>query len=99
MVDLEKLLGKIEKIDSKLANQVKEIIQESERIKIITENIPGVGIYRNTPGEQGKFIEINNEMCKLFGYESKEEFKQVSVSDLYWDYKNRKRISDKLVDM
>ena len=63
----------------------------------ILDNI-NVGIYRNTPGPKGKFIEVNKALIKMFGYITKEEFlKKVHPSDVYIDRLQRKKFSDLLV--
>ena len=66
-----------------------QALKESEKkYRSLTENI-NVGIYRSTADPQGKFIEANPAIIAMFGYESREEFLGISVSDLYWDPKHR----------
>jgi len=67
-----------------------------EKYKNFTENID-IGIYRNTPGRKGKFIEINSAMYKMFGYEDKNSFLSVNVSDLYKFPTDRIKFSKKLI--
>jgi PAS domain S-box-containing protein len=55
-----------------------------------------VGVYRNTPGEGGRFLEANPALIAMFEAESKEELMRHQVSDFYVDPAQRKRFSDKI---
>src|SRR3989338_8052519 len=71
--------------------------RKSKNIDTSIFNNINVGIYRNTPGPTGKFIEVNNSLVKMFGYASKEEFlKKVRPADTYVDPLERKSFSDLL---
>ena len=73
-----------------------ETLRKSEdKFRTLTNNL-NVGVYRNTPGPQGKFIEANPAIVKMFGFENREEFLAVNVSDLYQDSPDRVKSSDKL---
>ena len=77
--------------------QAEKILKESEeKYKTLTENI-NVGIYRNSVGPKGKFIEANPAIIKIFGYESKDEFLSTNVSDLYQNSDNRKKFNEKIL--
>jgi PAS domain S-box-containing protein len=54
-------------------------------------------VYRNTTGPSGKFIEANPAIVKMFGYDSREEFLSVSVSDLYKNPNDRKEYNSKML--
>ncbi len=71
------------------------LIESEEKYKTLTNNL-AVGVYRNTPGDEGKFLEINPFHYKMFGYDSKEEFLEINVSDLYVDPEDRTELSRKL---
>ncbi len=74
-----------------------EAVRNSEgKYRGLTENI-NLGIYRNTVGPEGKFIEANPAIIGMFGYKSKEEFLAVSVSDLYQNPEDRKKFNDKML--
>ena len=63
----------------------------------ILNNI-NVGIYRNTPGPKGRFIEVNATLVEMFGYTDKEEFlKKVYPSYTYFYPKERKIFSNLLL--
>ncbi len=71
---------------------------KSKNIDTSIFNNINVGIYRNTPGPMGKFIEVNNALIKMFGYFNKEEFlRKVRPADTYANPQERKRFSDLLV--
>ena len=70
--------------------------ESEEKYKTLTENI-NVGIYRNTTGPKGKFIEANPAIVKIFGYKDKEEFLKVDVADLYQNPKDRKRFNESIL--
>lgn len=79
----------------KLAEE--ELQKSREKYKTLTENI-NVGLYRNTSGVKGRFIEANPAMVKMFGYDNKEEFLSIRVCDLYQGPEDRKKLSKKLSD-
>ncbi len=77
--------------------QTEKALRESEeRFKTLTENV-NVGIYRNTVGPKGEFIEANPAIIKMFGYGSKEEFLAVNVSDLYQQPDGRRSFNEKML--
>ncbi len=75
--------------------KVEEILRRSEeKYRTLVDNLD-VGITRVTPGEKGKHIEVNPAMSKILGY-TREELLQKSVSEIYQDPAERKKISDKI---
>ncbi|MFC1715507.1 PAS domain S-box protein [Candidatus Poribacteria bacterium] len=76
--------------------QAEKAFRESEgRYRTLTGNL-NVGVYRNTPGPKGRFIEVNPAHFGMLGYESKEEFLAVDVADLYQNPEDRRKLSEKL---
>lgn len=59
-----------------------ELEKSEEKFRTLVNNI-NIGIYRNTGGPEGRFLEANPAIVKMFGYSSQEEFMRVSVSSLY----------------
>ncbi|MCX6564129.1 MAG: PAS domain-containing protein, partial [Candidatus Aminicenantes bacterium] len=54
--------------------RTEEALRKSEeKYRGLAENI-NLGIYRNTVGPEGKFIEANPAIIGMFGYKSKKEF-------------------------
>jgi PAS domain S-box-containing protein len=70
--------------------------QSEERYRSLMDNL-NVGVYRNTPGPKGKFIEANPALVKMFGYSAKEELFEINVSDLYEHPEDRTQINEKLL--
>ena len=107
---LEKNLRKEQSLtrDLKLSNEqlerennerraAEESLRKSqERFKTLTNNL-NVGIYRNTIGPSGRFLEANPAIVKMFGYESKKEFLDIQVSDLYKEPEGRKKFNEKML--
>ncbi|MGA1824027.1 MAG: PAS domain S-box protein [bacterium] len=95
-VDTLKPTGMI--LDSMIEReQMEQALNRSEqRCKELIENLP-VGLYRNTPGPDGKFIMANPAIARMFGYDSVEEFMQHSVAECYIDTKKRELFVNKLI--
>jgi PAS domain S-box-containing protein/putative nucleotidyltransferase with HDIG domain len=70
--------------------------ESEEKYRTLTENV-SVGVYRNTVGDDGAFIEANPAMVKMFGYRDRDEFLSVRVSDLYQNPEERRSINIKLL--
>jgi two-component system cell cycle sensor histidine kinase/response regulator CckA len=74
--------------------RAEEAVRMSEdRYRGLTEDI-NLGIYRNTAGPEGAFIEANPAIIGMFGHNSKEEFLATNVADLYQNPADRNRFSD-----
>lgn len=70
--------------------------QENEdRFRSLANNL-NVGIYRNTPGPEGRFIEANSAIVGMFGFDSKQEFFNSRVVDLYQNADDRFRFNEKM---
>ncbi|MFI5260354.1 MAG: PAS domain S-box protein [Candidatus Paceibacteria bacterium] len=69
----------------------------SDKYRLLVDNL-SVGVYRNTPGPEGHFLEANPAMIAMFEGGSKEEFMKHNVSDLYQDPVKRKSFVDKLMN-
>lgn len=78
----------------KLAEHLR--LEAQERYRDLVNNLP-VGIYRNSAGPQGHFLEVNPAIVAMFEAESTEMFLQYSVSDLYRNPAQRQAFSDKII--
>jgi len=77
--------------------QVEKALKESEvKFRTITENV-NVGIYRNTSGPDGQFLEANPAFIQMFGFNSRDELMNIKVSDLYIQSDNRNRFNKKML--
>ena len=84
-------------IDITRQKKTQEALRQSEgKYRTLTNNL-NVGVYRNTAGPKGRFIEANPAIVQLFGYESREEFFEASVSDLYQNPDDRKKFNKKIM--
>ena len=72
-----------------------QLVDSEKKYRSLTENI-NVGVYRNTPGAKGRFIEVNPAFLKIFGYKNKSSVLDLHVSDLYANPNERRKTSDKL---
>ncbi len=85
----DEMAGKLEsKERDRLLAQV--AIQESEnKYRTLVDNL-NMGIYRSSGNPQGRFIQANPALAKMFGYDSVDDIMQISVSDLYQAPEERK---------
>jgi PAS domain S-box-containing protein len=65
----------------------KELEESEFKYKNLTDNL-NVGVYRNN-GPEGRFIEANPAIVKMFGYENREEFLEINTSELYQNQVDR----------
>ena len=72
------------------------LMEGEARYRTLTNNL-NVGVYRNSGGPEGRFIEANPAIIKLFGYDGREEFFELNVSDLYQNPEDRKKFNLKMV--
>jgi len=76
--------------------EAEERLRESEEEhRTLIDNL-SVGVYRNTGGPKGRFIRANPAIAQMFGYDSVDAFKEVSVADLYVDPEERQRFVDQV---
>lgn len=62
----------------------------------LVENL-AVGVYRNTSGAKGQFLEANSAIVKMFEAKSKKEFMEHNVSDFYQDPEKRQAFVEEIV--
>lgn len=83
-------------LEIKNRNRIEAAFRDSEsKYKSLTDNL-NVGVYRNTVGAEGRFIEANPAIVLMFGYDSRDEFISLNVSDLYEDPSQRLKFSEGL---
>ncbi|NHZ86434.1 MAG: PAS domain S-box protein [Planctomycetia bacterium] len=74
---------------------VGELMEREEKYRTLTQNL-NVGVYRSTPGKNGRFIEVNPTFLKIFGFRSKNELERYKTVDFYSNPLERDRIENKL---
>jgi PAS domain S-box-containing protein/putative nucleotidyltransferase with HDIG domain len=96
--DTGAIIGGVEvTFDITVIRQADEALRESEeKYKTLTENL-NVGIYRNTTGSKGQFIEANPAIVRMFGYTSKQEFLEMNAADLYQNPRDREEFNKKMM--
>jgi diguanylate cyclase (GGDEF)-like protein/PAS domain S-box-containing protein len=68
-----------------------------EQYRTLVDNL-NIGVYRNTDGPQGRFLQANPAIIQMFGYdESEAEFFQINVPDLYVDPEERQRFMTEIL--
>lgn len=72
-----------------------QLARAEQRYHELVDNL-SVGVYRNTPGEQGRFVEVNPAFVAMFDAGSMEELKGCRVSDLYVNPAQRNEVSERL---
>jgi two-component system cell cycle sensor histidine kinase/response regulator CckA len=82
--------------ENKERRMAEESLRKSrERYRTLTNNLH-VGIYRNTVGPEGKFLEANPAILKMFGLQNRDELFKINVSDLYQNPDERKSFEGKI---
>jgi len=97
--ELLELRQKIMELETVKAHngQAEQALRESEeKFRTLTDNV-NAGVYRNTAGPKGKFLEANPAIIRMFGYENKEEFLALNVTDLYQNPEDRKKFNQKML--
>jgi len=79
--------------------RAQEALRSSEeKYRTLTENV-NLGVYRNTIGPKGRFIEANPAVVRIFGYDNKTQFLNTPVADLYQNSKDRLRFNEKMLSV
>jgi PAS domain S-box-containing protein len=91
-------IGAIELIDDITEQKKMEqaLRASEERYRTLISNLP-VGLYRNTPGEKGRFITANPALAKMFGYASLGAFMRCDARDLYPDPQEHERFLSRIL--
>ncbi|MBI1910374.1 MAG: PAS domain S-box protein [Deltaproteobacteria bacterium] len=81
-------------IQRKFAEEARQELQQ--RYEELVNRLR-IGIYRNTAGEEGRFLEVNPAVVSIVEADSKEEVLKHNVSDFYADKSKRLEFSNKLL--
>ena len=76
--------------------RAEEVIAQARQRYVDLVNNLDVGVYRNTPGLQGAFLEVNPAMVRIFEAQSRAELLKHPVSALYPRPEARKIFNDKM---
>ncbi|MCP5102631.1 MAG: PAS domain S-box protein [bacterium] len=94
----EHLEEMVEERTEKLEEINRQLHTEKEKYQTLTENINS-GIFRHTAddaGDEGKFIEANPAILKMFGYEDKNDFLATTFSRHCSDPEDMERFNRKM---
>ncbi len=94
---LRKRVAELEASQSSSRESQRALQQIEQRYQSLVNNV-NIGIYRNTGGPQGVFLQANPAIAEMFGYDSVDEFKTVHVSDLYLDPADRQKFVDAILE-
>jgi len=93
---LQSRIAELEKAISALKNTEFDLRDSLQKYETLFENI-NIGIYRNTGGPEGHFLQANPGIVKIFGYSSVNEFLQVNVSSLYQNPEDRRFFMEEIL--
>ena len=82
--------------DRKRAEQA--LRESEENYRTLVNNV-NIGVYRNTAGPHGRFLQANPAVAKMFGHDSVEGFMKSSVSALYQNPDDRRWFIDEIERM
>lgn len=90
------LFGQSSRAGSSGARRAADTQRIEDKYQALVDNLP-LGIYRNTPGPKGRFLEANSAIVAMFGAKTKAEFLRHNVSDFYVDARKRKAFVAKIM--
>jgi len=91
--ELKKYRKQLEEL---VEDRTAELKKREVKYRTLTENL-NIGIYRDTVGKKGNFIEINPALIKIFGYKNRKEVFKLNVSDLYQNSEDRNIFNQKML--
>ena len=68
---------------------------QEEQYRTLVDNL-NVGVYRNTGGSKGIFLQANPALVKILGYDSMEEFMQKTIAEFYIDPNDRQMLLNQI---
>ncbi len=73
-----------------------KMTEVEKRYADLVDHLP-VGVYRNTPGDDGRFLEANPELVAMFEADSREQLLECRVNDLYVHPGQRKVFCERIL--
>jgi PAS domain S-box-containing protein len=75
---------------------IRRLRKNEQQFRSLLDDLP-VGLYRRTPGEEGRFVTANRTIAKLLGYQSVEQFVGLKAADLYLDISDLRKFWQRLL--
>ncbi len=72
------------------------IAQSKAEYKALVDNVD-LGIFRSTPGEQGRLVHSNTAMARLFGYDKVESFMEQPPVSFYLNKSDRSEVIEEVI--
>ncbi len=72
--------------------------ESEEKFRTLVNNL-NIGVFRRTAGKNSRFVEVNPEMVRLMGYANKEELISSSVSEIYYNRDEEKKLEERTKDL
>jgi PAS domain S-box-containing protein len=94
--EMRRRIHELETIKSQNGQAAQALRESEEKFRTLTDNV-NAGVYRNTAGSKGKFLEANPAIIRMFGYGSKEEFLALNVASLYQNPDDREKFNRKML--
>lgn len=83
-------------LEHKVHQRTEALAASRERYRRLVEDLP-VGLFRSTPGSDGRFLMVNVAFVQMFGYKTADEVLSLPVSLLYPDTAQSKAFSNELI--
>lgn len=93
------LTRSVEKLEKEIVEREraeKALRASEEKYRSLTENL-SVGVFRSTPGSEGKYIEVNRAFMQMLGFTEKSQLYQHSALEFYQHPEERDRFSQKVI--
>ncbi len=88
--------GKTQEQNTQTANIAGDVKESGNEFLFLMADLP-VGLYRRTPGENGRFVAANRTLARLFGYESVGELLEREAAEVYADLDDLRAFSQRLL--
>jgi sigma-B regulation protein RsbU (phosphoserine phosphatase) len=75
---------------------VRDPARESEEKYRALFRYIAVGVFRSTPGAEGRFLEVNPALVRMLGYDDERDLLRMKVADLYQNPADRLEFSEKI---
>ncbi len=75
---------------------INDLMEREEKYRTLTQNL-NVGVFRSNPGKNGKIIEANHALLKIFGLKNKKDLEYWNAEMFYPDPMEREKFEEELL--